>query len=803
MPDEPHTPDPAPAAEAEPAEPTPAPHAFVVCLKKHRKGIIIAAVCLLVAGFLGWLYAYLRPDTWHYHTDEVAFRQLAKHVKPRFVLWDESEPAPATFNEPSDVHEAVIAPDGASMLFTRVSTNGDFNVYRSRWDGLLWGEPEPLRALNSPFHERGPAYSRDGRFLFFSTDRPGGPGGFDIWVSRWDGAEFAWPLPLTHMVNSPFDEASPSPSATDDKLYFCSKRPSAELTEAEESMTGKELRERYENSDYDLFEAAAIPAGVTNREVERALSMLYSLREGALEDEKVMAKLGGTTETEQAVDRAVDWLTANQETNGSWSISRHGGQAGHDVAATAFSLLTYLGRGEQHNRPGPYRKTVKAALDWLLGQQNELTGDLRGTARGSRGNMYDHGIAALALAEAYGVTKDENIYPAAQSAIDFIVDGQNAEDGGWRYNPGDAADLSVSGWMVMALKSAEMTGLHVPEETLAGVRKFLAATSGGKHGGQYSYQPNKGRGGGSDAMVATGYFCSQLMGLSPNTLRSFETAAHLRGHGVSDSDIYYAYYGTLSSYQNQGPLWRLWRDQLHEKLLATQAADGSWSSNNSHARSMGRSICTSLIALSLQAHYRYTPLYGLGYEPDLDRKRLSTANQDDLPPVPLYRRAKRLDHFNSSGNESAVAASAHGDFLYLASDRRGGLGGLDLYRFRISGKEPGSAEHLGPEINTEHDETAPAPGMFGFRLIFSSNRQQADAADYQLYRSTSRRVFRRHDYSHLPAVGWMWKMFRGRLLGLALALVLFIVFLRRCMGAQSPPAPALQSTETEEEKTDS
>ena len=171
--------------------------------------------------------------------------------------------------------------------------------------------------------------------------------------------------------------------------------------------------------------------------------------------------------------------------------------------------------------------------------------------------------------------------------------------------------------------------------------------------------------------------------------------------------------------------------------------------------------------------------------------------------MPLYRRAKRLDHFNSSGNESAVAASAHGDFLYLASDRRGGLGGLDLYRFRISGKEPGSAEHLGPEINTEHDETAPAPGMFGFRLIFSSNRQQADAADYQLYRSTSRRVFRRHDYSHLPAVGWMWKMFRGRLLGLALALVLFIVFLRRCMGAQSPPAPALQSTETEEEKTDS
>ncbi|MEM7396527.1 MAG: hypothetical protein AAF492_29705, partial [Verrucomicrobiota bacterium] len=282
--------------------------------------MLIAAVCLFVPIFLVTLYAYLRPRTWHIYTDELSFRQLAKDVDPRFVLWNESEPVPASFNEATDTHEATIAPDGAGMIFARVSDEGDFNLFQTHWDGTAWSEPRPLRALNSPFHERSPAYSRDGRFLFFATDRPGGPGGYDIWVSRWDGAEFAWPLPLTLMVNTPFDEISPAPSAFDDKLYFCSKRPNTNLTEDEKAMTGKALREQYAEADFDLYEAAQIPAGVTNREVERAISMLYALRESALEDEEVMAKLGGTPDTEQAVDRAIDWLTRHQEEKGHWSI---------------------------------------------------------------------------------------------------------------------------------------------------------------------------------------------------------------------------------------------------------------------------------------------------------------------------------------------------------------------------------------------------------------------------------------------------------------------------------------------------
>ena len=117
----------------------------------------------------------------------------------------------------------------------------------------------------------------------------------------------------------------------------------------------------------------------------------------------------------------------------------------------------------------------------MVDQQNGGTGDLRG-AKPQGNGMYDHGVGALALVELYGVTKDSTLRPRAQAAIDFIADSQH-EEGGWRYKPKDPGDLSVTGWMIMALASARMSGLNVEERTLKGARKFLESVSGGKNGG--------------------------------------------------------------------------------------------------------------------------------------------------------------------------------------------------------------------------------------------------------------------------------------------------------------------------------
>ena len=742
-------------------------------IRNNPRRVRIGAALLALVAITGWLYSYLRPDTWHYYTDETSVRRLAKDVDPRYVTWADAVPAAGDAVIPSEAYESAISPDGARMVYTRGHKDGDANLYMAVWNGSSWSEGKPLRALNSAFHETGPAFSSDGKFLYFASDRPGGPGGYDIWVSRFDGQHFAWPLPLTGMINSPFDDMGPAVAPQHDKLYFASRRPNRELTEEESQMSATELQERFRHLDFDIFAANRIPEGVTNRVVERAMSMLYYLRESALADEETMRLLGGSRETEAAVDKGLKWLAAAQHEEGYWSISDHGGKKGHDMGATGFALLAFLGRGETHTGDSQYAETVRKALDWMIKNQKPL-GDLR--TRG--GNMYDHSIGTLALAEAYGVTKDQDwLYEPAQAAVDFLVDSQNEKTGGWRYSPGQEADLSVSGWGIMALKSAELSGVIVPFTAYEGVHKLLNSVSTGKNGGMYAYTPGSGARGA--AMAATGYFCSQLMGLSPNTLRSFETSDYMRKQGVNVGDLYYAYYGTLAAYQGQGEAWQEWKKKLHSEFVRTQQPDGSWNpTGGGHGNSMGKVVTSAIIALSLQAHYRYTPLYGLGYDAQNDPDAVSDYDLNALPEVPLYRRAKLMVPLSSPKDDVEVALTSHGDLLYLASDRAGGEGGLDLYCYRISGESIGPAVSLGPAINTSSDETSPATRMAGFNLLFSSDRE---AEEYALYQAMSRQVYPRNEFGNTPTLSFMWDHYRNRLLLLVAAVLGLVWSVRFCM----------------------
>jgi len=502
--------------------------------------------------------------------------------------------------------------------------------------------------------------------------------------------------------------------------------------------------------DFDLY--AADLAGDTPFDliIERQLSMLYSLREGALADPKVMAKLGGSRETEAAIDRGLEYLARTQQEDGRWDIGKAGGSRGHDVAATAFALLAYYGRGERHDIDCKYRSTVSRGLVWLLSQQDRVSGDLRGQ-RPAGNAMYDQGIASLALIEAYGVTKDSTLRPRAIAAIEFISESQH-EQGGWRYKPGERGDLSVTGWYIMALASAQMSGIPIPEKTFAGARKFLKFVSGGEHGGSYGYTDPPGkRNSGRHGMNAAGFFCSQLVGASPNGAPAWESARVLGGSGLKVADLYYIYYGTIAAYQYQGPLWNSWREQMQKNFLKAQAKDGSWQPRGGHGGSMGRAVGTALTILCLEAHYRYTPLYGLGYEPP-EKPVPDTINQSELPQTPLFRHAKYLEEFSSPADDTAPVVTDHGDFLYFASAREGGFGGSDIYRARISGHAAGAPANMGAEINSEANETAPAIRMAGFHLLFNSDRGKEPEA---LYSAKSRRLVQRYNYAKLPSFGWM------------------------------------------------
>ena len=742
--------------------------------KKRRYKIYAWGALILLLSAVVLTGLYLRPDRWYTYTDQVAFEQVAQDVKPGYVVWDPAQAVTELIGAKDMIGQPAISSDGVRMVYAVKNGEDNSNIFLRIWDGVNWQEPRPMRALNSQFNETTPTLSGNGELLFFTSDRPGGQGGKDIWVSKWDGVEYAWPLPLTARINTPFDETDPDLSPDNMTLFFVSNRPHQGVgiseKEAAEAAAAEQLADvSQQKVDYEIYSADIATETAFDLIIERQLSMLYSLREGALADKDVMSKLGGSESSESAVEKALTYLANLQEEDGRWDIGKSGGQAGHDIAATAFSLLAFYGRGERHDKECKYQKNVRLGLEWMLNQQIESSGDLRGNSPQNNA-MYDHGIAALALVEAYGVTKDSKLKPKAQAAIDFIVESQH-EEGGWRYRPKERGDLSVTGWMVMALASAKMSGLAIPQSTFDGVDNFLEIIGGGKDGGSYGYTDSPGKGkSGRMAMNAAGFFCAQLSGASSNAAKAFESALIIDNAGFQLNDIYYVYYGTLAAYQHQGPVWRKWLEKMQTEFLNSQEPDGSWPVGGGHGGQMGKVIVTALVALCLEAHYRYTPLYGLGFEPDPEGPNPNVLDSKSLPKDPIFRHAKHLKEFSSPSDEMAPVITDHGDFIYFTSSREGGFGGSDIYRSRISGEVPSAPANLGVEINSKFNETDPAVRMAGFHLLFNSDRDQSISS---LYGAKSKRVMINYDYSKMPSVEWI----KNNLILLSSAFLVLILFI--------------------------
>ncbi|MBN1911504.1 MAG: hypothetical protein JW818_17305, partial [Pirellulales bacterium] len=347
---------------------------------------------------------------------------------------------------------------------------------------------------------------------------------------------------------------------------------------------------------------------------------------------------GGTEGTERAVELGLEFLVRYQFPDGHWSIDQfpEGTDPGDDpgfgieasnTAATGLALLSFLGAGYTH-QSDKHRATVRRGLDWLLDAQKP-NGDLFTGGSGSAW-LYSHGIATIALCEAYGMTHDPRLREPAQKAIQFIVDAQDTKHGGWRYQPNKESDTSVSGWQLMALKSAQMAGLKVPPKTLDGVSRWLDLAQADA-GTRYVYNPNAGdtfeqRAGRrpSLAMTAEGTLMRLYLGQdrSDPTLRG--AADYLQTHlpqagsnRENGRDVYYWYYATQVMFQMQGDHWAAWNGRLHPLLVSTQTPSGPMSGSWHPTRPVrdrwghagGRLYVTTMNLLMLEVYYRHLPLF--------------------------------------------------------------------------------------------------------------------------------------------------------------------------------------------------
>jgi hypothetical protein len=354
---------------------------------------------------------------------------------------------------------------------------------------------------------------------------------------------------------------------------------------------------------------AAKAAGV-NRAVTRALTPknCFEFRNPAGRI-KAIHRFGGSHATERAVEHALYWLARNQERNGKWLVSRHGGTRSDDlkVSLTGLSLLAFLGAGHTE-RVGKYRSNVRRAVSFLKLMQNRkgMIGD--NSAHGT-GGCYNHAIAGLALAEAYGMARIPSTGRAARRAVEFSCKSRSEKDfGGWRYNfSSRGADLSVTEWFVAQLVTAKAVGLKVPNQTLSDALGYVESCEAEGEPGMFGYQPHKPRD--SLPMSSVGMHAKLLLGYSPSELSEGVELLRWTPPEWNEGNFYYWYYATQVMFQTGGTYWTEWNREMTQMLLTQQrqgnAEDGSWDPIHKYGKGTGRVWSTAAGALCLEVYYRY------------------------------------------------------------------------------------------------------------------------------------------------------------------------------------------------------
>lgn len=289
---------------------------------------------------------------------------------------------------------------------------------------------------------------------------------------------------------------------------------------------------------------------------------------------------------EESIEKGQGWLAGVQDKGGSWD--RNNG-------VNAMATMALMVNGSTPGK-GKYGTQVARAINYIISSQ-EASGFL---AVGDRGPMYQHALATLALAEAYGMTHNADIRAALIRAIDLIVETQDY-GGGWRYQPKmEPGDLSITVMQVMALRACTEFGIFVPEETINHAITFIKSCWRENEAG-FSYLP--GSGGINFNRAAAGVVCLQSVGLydDPVIPRAINTISKMAFEewGSREHFWYGQYYASVALYHHGGESWKTYYPKICEAIMK------DWQKQN-HYRD---ALDTSWAILVMGVPYRYLPIY--------------------------------------------------------------------------------------------------------------------------------------------------------------------------------------------------
>lgn len=324
-----------------------------------------------------------------------------------------------------------------------------------------------------------------------------------------------------------------------------------------------------------------------------------------ISDQEVLKRLAGNQPRDLAVRKGLEYLRKQQKPDGSASER-------YSVALTAMAVMAHFAAGHPpaDKQYGPW---LRKGITYVLSKQNP--DGYFGESDGSR--MYGHGIAALMLAEALGMPRDDEmddiIRKALKKAVQVTINAARVQKspehaGGWRYTP-DAtdSDVSLSGWQILSLHATQQVGIPVPESVITGAVDYTKRmiSADGKVGYQNPNEEHPALRGLALLVFVIGHQEKDPL-LRKVADRMLADPIAWRGEHF----YYRAYYDAVGLSRAFPDEWEKYLPKYETVLLPHQKEDGSFDTSvDGEAQGAGPTYTTSMAVMALAVERHVLPAY--------------------------------------------------------------------------------------------------------------------------------------------------------------------------------------------------
>ena len=307
----------------------------------------------------------------------------------------------------------------------------------------------------------------------------------------------------------------------------------------------------------------------------------------------------------EATKKGLDWLSRQQSSRGQWNTR---------VYPTAMAALagTALIASGSTTTQGPYAKEIERAADFLLTKcrDNGLIGDPQSDSR----YTYGHGFSMLFLSQVLGeeglLDRREELVEVLTKAVEFSGNAQTAA-GGWGYvSAKDGSDFdegSTTITQVQGLRGCRNAGIPVSSKIIDRAKEYIYGCKNPDGGISYSSrQKGTSRPAITAAALAALYNAGdydsehvpEMLKYSKEQLHNISDGTRSFGHW----NYTYLYYSQVV-YRQGDKLWKPFRDNLYERIVSQQRADGFWEGQ------IHPVYVTACNLIMLQLDLGYLPIY--------------------------------------------------------------------------------------------------------------------------------------------------------------------------------------------------